>query len=159
MDRSLHKAMVEPAPSTSTEPIPSMSTEPELSSLAGSAPSTSARPGPFEPASPTADQPLASPRPRKLSLRKGFSSPRRERIKRRLDFVSKGKAEMQKNYLMKLIETRAKQEKTEKVKCLNQVIKRKDATIQKLKLKLVDDSVHQDLIATKSELAALKRKH
>ena len=150
---------VEPAPSMSTEPIPSMSTEPELSSLAGSAPSTSAGPGPFEPASPTADQPLASPRPRKLSLRKGFSSPRRERIKRRLDFVSKGKAEMQKKYLMKLKEMKAKQQKTETVKRLNHVIKRKDATIQKLKLKLVDDSVHQDLIATKSELAVLKRKH
>ena len=67
----------------------------------------------------------------------------------------KGKAEMQKKYLIKLKEMRERQQKTEKVKRLNQVIKRNDATIQKLKLMLV----YQDLIATKSELAALKRKH
>ena len=42
---------------------------------------------------------------------------------RRLDFVSKSKAEMQKKYLMKLKESRAKHHKTEKMKCLNQVIK------------------------------------
>ena len=66
---------------------------------------------------------------------------------------------MQKKYLIKLKEMRERQQKTENVKRLNQVIKRNDAPIQKLKLMLVDDSVYQDLIATKSELAALKRKH
>ena len=50
-----------------------MSAEPELSSLAGSATSTLAGPGPVGPASSTADQPPASPRPPKLSSRKRLS--------------------------------------------------------------------------------------
>jgi len=73
---------VEPAPSTSTEPAPSTST--------------------------TADQLPQPSYPVKLSLRKGFAWPHCEQIQRRLDFVVSSKAEMQKRYLMKLEELRAK---------------------------------------------------
>ena len=66
----------------------------------------------------------------------------------------KSKAEMQKKYLTKLKELRAKHHNTEKVKHLNQVIKRKDAVIKKFKIKLVYENVHQELITNETELAA-----
>ena len=62
-------------------------------------------------------------------------------------------------YLTKLKELRAKHHKTEQVKCLHQVIKQTDAVMKKLKMKLVGDSVHQELIAMETELATRKQKH
>ena len=39
------------------------------------------------------------------------------------------------------------------------MIKQTDAVMKKLKMKLVDDNVHQELIATEIELATRKQKH
>ncbi|KAK2182827.1 hypothetical protein NP493_334g00007 [Ridgeia piscesae] len=61
--------------------------------------------------------------------------------------------------MQKLKELRAKHHKTEQVKCLHQVIKQTDAVMKKLKMKLVGDSVHQELIAMETELATRKQKH
>ncbi|KAK2140231.1 hypothetical protein LSH36_1428g00006 [Paralvinella palmiformis] len=94
----------------------------------------------------------------KLSLRKGFSSPRRDRIRKRLEFVSKGKFEMKRKYVAQMKDLNARHHKTVKVKYLNQVIKRKDVIIVKLK-KLVVDSLCQELTTTKIQLAVLMRKH
>ncbi|KAK2140232.1 hypothetical protein LSH36_1428g00020 [Paralvinella palmiformis] len=54
----------------------------------------------------------------KLSLRKGFSSPHRDRIRKRLEFVSKGKFEMKRKYVAQMKDLNARHHKT--VKYLNQ---------------------------------------
>ncbi|KAK2170435.1 hypothetical protein LSH36_3g30044 [Paralvinella palmiformis] len=126
----------------------------EVLVIAGPVPSTiteSATPLTCDPA-PSSDGHV------KLSLRKGFSSPRRDRIRKRLEFVSKGKFEMKRKYVAQMKDLNAQHHKTVKVKYLNQVIKRKDVIIVKLK-KLVVDSLHQELTTTKIQLAVLMRKH
>ncbi|KAK2151297.1 hypothetical protein LSH36_368g05097 [Paralvinella palmiformis] len=127
----------------------------EVLVIAGPVPSTiteSATPLTFDPA-PSPDGHV------KLSLRKGFSSPRRDRIRKRLEFVSKGKFEMKRKYFAQMKDLNARHHKTVKVKYLNQVIKRKDAIIVKLKKKLVVDSLRQELTTTRIQIAVLTRKH
>ena len=58
------------------------------------------------------------------------------KLKKRLDFVTKSKLQMQQNYHENIKGLKAKLKKPDRVKHLNQVIKRKEKTIRNLKEKM-----------------------
>ena len=96
--------------------------------------------------------------PMKRTSRKGPLAPRRQRFKKRLDFVVKSKVAMQQAHLLKLESLRAKLQRNN-INRLSQVVRRKQATNEQLRRKLRSADMHKRIVAFQKELAVMQRKH
>ena len=141
-----------PRPSTSTtpmdQPTPSGTLVGEPSALMTAV---------GEPATTPSTSPLPSTSSGRSS-RSDFWTPRKQALKRRLDFVSKSASKLKKMHLDSLKNLRAKL-RVNQVKTLNQAIKRKQATIKKLRRQIVASDVVRKLAETKKKLVQLAQKH
>ena len=86
-------------------------------------------------------------------------TPRKVKLKKRLDFVTKSKLQMQQKYHENIKGLKAKLKKPDRVKHLNQVIKRKEKTIRNLKEKMKNINLLNELNVLRVELNNIKRKH
>ena len=75
--------------------------------------------------------------------------------------LSKNKSDMKKRYVENMKAMRERHLKPDKVKQLNQVITRKQATIEKLRKQIRTQSSNlvKELVETKKELSSIRRKH
>ena len=86
-------------------------------------------------------------------------TPRKQKLVRRLQFAYKSKSEMKKSHAKSLKVARERLNKLGTVKHLNQVIKRKQQTINRLRNDLKNNLIAKQLRETKSELYRVKKNH
>ena len=129
----------EPFEVSSCEPRSPDSSEPQPSTSGES--STPAEPEPKTVPSQDTDS-------KNLSLRSEAWTPRKKNLKRRLDFVSKSASDMKKRHAENIRDLRAKLHAS-KVKKLNQVIKRKQTTIDNLRTRIHNNEVAKELTKQK----------